>query len=290
MKAGSDRVTVIIPAGDAPDVHRAIASVAGQRDASRIAEVVVVGSGLQEGGYRPTGVRAIHTVCPVTSPVARNIGIRAAATDWLAFLDADCVASPGWLANLMDAAGRGHRVVGGGVAFGGGGYWASVHNVSMLHDFHVSARPGPRRFLPTLNLLVHRDVIARVGVMNESLRRAQDLEWTARMCSAGIELWFEPAALVTHCPARGLRSLWRDYFETGATSYRVRRETANLPGIPRWLNTRSLLRWLSPAIAAAATLRIFGGNASLTRYLPAAPGVWYTKLAWCLGAASACEG
>jgi GT2 family glycosyltransferase len=286
----TDRVTVILPAGDASDVHRAIASVIGQRGAERIAEVVVVGGDWHGDFEGPVRVRLIQTERRVTSPVARNIGIRAANTDWLAFLDADCVASPDWLGSLMDAAYGDRQVIGGGIVFGRGNYWADAHNISMLHDYHVSALAGPRVLLPSLNLLVHREVIERIGVMNESLRRAQDLEWTIRMRSEGIDLWFEPSAMVTHYPARGARSLWRDYFETGSTSYRVRREFTNLMGIPAWLNARRSLRWLSPGIAGAATLRIYAKNRALTKYIYAAPGVWYTKLAWCLGAASECKG
>jgi GT2 family glycosyltransferase len=249
---------------------------------------VVIGGNWHGGADDPVGVRLIQTEHRVTSPVARNIGIRAASTDWLGFLDADCVASPEWLSNLMGAANRDHQVIGGGVAFGKGNYWADVHNVSMLHAYHISAQAGPRVLLPTLNLLVHRDVVERIGGMNESLRRAQDLEWTVRMRSRGVDLWFEPGAVVTHYPTRGTRSLWQDYFETGATSYRVRREFANLMESSAWLNARRSLRWLSPGIAAVATLRIFAENRALASYIYAAPGVWYTKLAWCLGAASAC--
>jgi GT2 family glycosyltransferase len=285
MTVRSDHVTVIIPAGNAPDVRRAVASVVGQQGSERIAEVVVVGGGWNGDAELPVPVRLIRTTRPVTSPVARNIGIHAADTDWLGFLDADCVASPDWLNNLTGAADAAHRVVGGGVAFGQVSYWGSVHNVSMLHDFHVSALAGPRELLPTLNLLVHRSVIELVGVMNEQLRRAQDLEWTVRMRNQGIGLWFEPRARVTHFPARGSRSLWQDYHETGATSVRVRRGSANLDGIPAWIKSRRLLRCLSPGIAAIATFRIFARNKSLAPYVFVAPGVWYTKFAWCFGAA-----
>ena len=281
-----ERVTVIIPARRADPLPRTLASLAAQDDIGALAEVIVVGDGDVNAVEDTLTVRLIRTERPVTSPVARNIGIRAAQGDWIAFLDADCVAVPDWLTRLRQAAAE-HLVVGGGVVFGRGSYWADVHNVSMLHEFHITALAGPRPFLPTLNLLVHRGVIDRVGTMDDALRRAQDLEWTARMRAADVPLWFEPRAVVAHYPARRPGSLWRDYFETGQVSYRVRSGSAGQTGIPRWLAAPWRLRFLSPAIAAAVTFRIFARNGELARYLGTTPGIWFTKLAWCLGAASA---
>ncbi len=286
----SERVSVIIPARDAPLLPQVIASLAAPGNRASIAEVVIVGDGSDalDGSSFPRFVR-IPTPHPVTSPVARNVGIRAARSDWLAFLDADCITEPGWLPALLAAGMAGHPVVGGGVAFGRSSYWADVHNLSMMHDYHVSTPTGERLFLPTLNLLVHRDVIARVGLMNEALRRAQDLEWTARMSRQGIPLWFEPRAIVTHHPVRRLDSLWRDYFEGGRTSFLVRAQRADRMALPPWMHSARLLRALSPAIATAATLRIFVTNRALTSHLLTAPGIWLTKLAWCLGAASGAD-
>ena len=52
----------------------------------------------------------------------------------------------------MQAAEEGHPVVGGGVAFGSVSYWADVHNVSMLHEFHVSTPGGAAAFSAELEL------------------------------------------------------------------------------------------------------------------------------------------
>lgn len=278
-------LSVIIPARDAEFLPHTLASLAKQDKANLLAEVIVVGNGECEAPGAPFAIRLIRTEHPVTSPVARNLGIRAAQTDWLAFLDADCLAAPDWAGRLLMAAEAGHPVVGGGVAFSMTPYWAQVHNVSMLHEFHVSCAAGIRPFLPTLNLLVQRRVISQVGVMDERLRRAQDLEWTLRMSQAGISLWFDPRATVTHYPERRPGSLWRDYYETGQTSRRIRARYA-IDKLPDWFNSPILVRALAPLLAAGLTARIYARHAMLLRHLPAAPGVWFTKLAWCLGAAS----
>lgn len=279
-------LSVIIPARDAEFLPRTLASLAKQDKANLLAEVIVVGDCECEVPTAPFPIRLIRTEHPVTSPVARNIGIRAAHTDWLAFMDADCLAAPDWAGHLLTAAEAGHLVVGGGVAFSMTSYWARVHNVSMLHEFHVSCAAGMRPFLPTLNLLVQRRVISQVGVMDERLRRAQDLEWTLRMNRAGVSLWFEPRAIVTHYPQREPSSLWRDYYETGQTSYRVRTRYATNK-FPAWFASPFLGRTLAPVFALGLTIRIFIRHPALLQHLSSAPGVWLTKLAWCLGAASA---
>lgn len=282
-----ESVSVIIPARRAPLLPRVLASVLAPANGAHLDEVIVISA--EEISFADERVTWLKTDQPQTAPVARNLGIQAAHGEWLAFIDADCLAAPDWLDRLLSAARRGYRVVGGGVEFGRAPYWANVHNVSMLHEFHISAASGPRRFLPTLNLLVHRSVFDGVGGMNEQFRRAQDLEWTARMTAHDIALWFEAAAAVTHCPERTRGSLWRDYRETGKASYQVRARSAEQQPLPHWLNTPMRLRALSPAIAAAVTARIFVQHPTLLKQILTAPGVWFTKLAWCFGAAEAAE-
>jgi glycosyltransferase involved in cell wall biosynthesis len=282
-----DGVSVIIPARHAPLLPRVLESVLSPAHQTQLIEVIVISA--DEVVFGDERVKWLRTDQPQTAPVARNLGIQAAQGEWLAFIDADCLAAPQWLDRLLSAAQRGYRVVGGGVEFGRAAYWGDVHNVSMLHEFHVSAPSGPRRFLPTLNLLVQRSVYDEVGGMNEQFRRAQDLEWTARMTAHGIALWFEADAAVTHCPQRTRGSLWRDYRETGKASYQVRARSIEQQPLPHWLNTSRRLRVLSPIIAAAVTARIYLKRPALLKHLITAPGVWFTKLAWCFGAADAAE-
>jgi glycosyltransferase involved in cell wall biosynthesis len=280
-------VSVIIPARHAPLLSQVVASVLSAAQQVQPIEVIVISA--DEVMLADERVKWLRTDQPQTAPVARNLGIQAAQGEWLAFIDADCLAAPQWLERLLRAAQRGYRVVGGGVEFGRASYWGEVHNVSMLHEFHVSAPSGPRRFLPTLNLLVQRSVFDEVGGMNEQFRRAQDLEWTARMAAQGIALWFEAAAAVAHCPERSRGSLWRDYRETGKASYQVRARSVEQQPLPHWINTPMRLRVLSPIIAAAVTARIFIKRPALLKHFITAPGVWFTKLAWCFGAAEAAQ-
>ena len=90
-------------------------------------------------------------------------------------------------------------------------YWATAYNISMFHEFLPSARGGYRVHLPTANLLVRRQVIDAVGLLDETLPRGQDTDWTARMTEQGYRLRFVPQARVRALPhpPHGARSLAR---------------------------------------------------------------------------------
>lgn len=278
-------VSVIIPCHQPHYVAPMLSSLIDAPNSNYINEIILIGANLPETDWP---VKIIRPIEPVTAPVARNLGLRSAQSEWIAFIDADCEAKPDWLPLMMGAAESGHLVVGGGVVFGKTGFLADAHNVSMLHEFHFSAPSGPRQFLPTLNLLIHRSVYDRTGEMKADLRRAQDLEWTSRMRAQGIPLWFDASAWVVHSPERmSYRQMWRDYYETGRNSYRVRSQEGN--PFPSWLDSSLRLRMLAPFIALASTVRIFIRHPALLCYWPTWPVVWFTKLAWCVGAAHAIQ-
>ena len=68
----------------------------------------------------------------------------------------------------------------------------------MFHEQLASQPREEHHYLPTLNLAMKREVVEKVGPLNEALMRGQDIEWTSRMTHAGIHLFFEPAAIVEH--------------------------------------------------------------------------------------------
>lgn len=99
----SPRVSVIIPARDAEaTLARTLVSVDAQELAEPF-EVIVVDNGARDG------TAAVASTSPVVTRVirrergdgpgaARNAGVAAVSGEILAFLDADCWATPGWLA------------------------------------------------------------------------------------------------------------------------------------------------------------------------------------------------
>jgi GT2 family glycosyltransferase len=282
-------VSIIIPSLNSRTVSGVVDALSAQTCAEVIQEILVVG--LDELGLirDDPRVRFHSTGKPVCAAAARNWGLHLAQSDLLIVLDSDCFPATDWLARLLDCYAQGERVVSGSIAFEEANYWTLVDNLSLFHEFMPDQAAGVRRFLPTANLLFDHRVIEASGEMDESFPGAagEDVDWTLRMRQAGFRLYFEPVAQVIHRPARAaprdvLRHFWRSGRNMGRVRWQYRDEfkTPRAGGHPFWLVA------LSPVVGLWATLRMFGGDRYLLRYLHTAPAIWLTKVVWCLGAAS----
>lgn len=113
----SPAVSVIIPARDAaPTLSRTLTAL-GSQDFAAPFEVVVVDDGSRDQTaalakrFEPL-VRLIRTEHSEGPGAARNRGVSAARGEVLAFTDADCAPTPGWLAEGVDAIARSELVQG----------------------------------------------------------------------------------------------------------------------------------------------------------------------------------
>ncbi len=279
-------VSVIIPNLDSPTVDRTVRAVLAQRGLAIAPEIIVVG---RDGPGRLAGldgVRLLLTGGPRYPGAARNLGIAVAVGEVLAFTDADCEPEPDWLAAHMARQAAGSTVVGGAVLYDADSYWTLADNLSMFHESDAALPAGPRPYLPTLNLSVHRRAVEAAGLMDPDLRCGEDLDWTIRLAVAGHRPFFEPAARVWHRPSRGdWRAVWAHWRQSGSWMVGVRRRHRGVLSAPAWLAHPALVRLLSPGIALVATARLFGPGGPGRRHWRTLPAVYLTKLAWCSGAA-----
>ena len=142
----------------------------------------------------------------------RNIGIREAKGEAIAFIDGDAVASKDWLKNIKKAFEKSGAVGVGGVdllpeesedkakAIGlvmtsplarGGRLNPSTQHAMMEKERYVE-------HIPTCNLCLKKEIFDKVGMFDESFVKGQDLELNFRIVKAGYKLFYSPSIKVIH--------------------------------------------------------------------------------------------
>lgn len=278
--------SIIIPNLHSPMIDQTIESVLAQKT-DRPFEIIVVGMDKWDLVEKYPQVKFIKTEHPVGAAEARNTGIKVAQGEWLIFIDSDCIADENWIENLVHAFNQGWLVVGGGVKTPLKPFFILVYNLSMFHAQLSTQERKTVKFLPTLNLAVKREVVEKVGTLDEMLLRGQDVDWTARMSLAGYDLLFEPQAAILHIPARTDLPTLRDYFhKSGYYMIQVRHRYPQIFKTTAIFKQVWFYRWFAPVIAAMTTFKIMLHSKEVRMHYKTIPYIFLLKLSWCYGAAA----
>ncbi len=151
---------------------------------------------------------------------ARNAGVRAAKHPVIAFIDADCIASPNWLRRLVP------RLDDPAVGAAGGRI-AAVRPCNAIEEFGESLHDQSAAielykppYAITANWASRRSVLLEIA-FDETLRRCEDCDLSYRMLQAGYRLVYESDALVYQRNRSTMRELAREGFQNGFYSIPV---------------------------------------------------------------------
>lgn len=198
-------VTLVIPVRDnASGVRRLLTAVRGLR-------VVVVDDGSQTP-LEQVDLADVHSDVQVLRharsrgpAAARNTGMAACNTDYVAFLDSDVVPRRGWLEALL-----GHfcdpavalvapRIVGLREPDSLVGRYEAVRSSLDLGLREAPVVPyGTVSYVPSAAIICRRSVLKEVGGFDETLRSGEDVDLCWRLIESGARLRYEPIALVAH--------------------------------------------------------------------------------------------
>jgi mycofactocin system glycosyltransferase len=192
---------------------------------------------------------------------ARNTGLRAAGTELVALVDADCRVEAGWsdgLAALLAANSRlaiaGPRVRSSSDGSILGSY-ESRH--SPLDHGSLPSLVGPGRrigYLPAAALVVRRTAILDLGGFDESMRFGEDVDLVWRVGAAGGLVRYVPTVEVEHEPRHSVSALaaQRRGYGSSAAALETRHPGAVSPlraSATAYMSWAAALRGPRPAVA-----------------------------------------
>jgi mycofactocin glycosyltransferase len=249
-------VTVIIPVRDnAFGLNRLVRALRGMR-------IVVV----DDGSVMPVKAEDFDgTYCNVTvlrhgrskgPSAARNTGLAACETDFVAFLDSDVVPRRGWLEALL-----GHfcdpsvalvapRIVGLQEPENLVARYEAVRSSLDLGHREAPVVPyGTVSYVPSAAIICRRTAINDVGGFDETLKSGEDVDLCWRFIEAGARLRYEPIALVGHDHRTQLREWFvrKAFYGTSAAPLAVRHPGKTAPLV---ISGWTLLAWTLMAMGS----------------------------------------
>ncbi|KZS72382.1 mycofactocin system glycosyltransferase [Mycobacterium kansasii] len=259
-------VTVVIPVRDnISGVRRLVASLRGLR-------VIVVDDGsacpveLEDFSGARCAIEVLHHPRSKGPAAARNTGLAACATDFVAFLDSDVAPRRGWLEALL-----GHfcdptvalvapRIVGMAQSENLVARYEAVRSSLDLGLREAPVLPhSPVSYVPSAAIICRVAALRDVGGFDESLHSGEDVDLCWRLIEAGARLRYEPIALVAHDHRTQLRD-WvarKAFYGGSAAPLAVRHPDKTAPlVISGWALTAWILMSLGTGLSQLASLVI----------------------------------
>jgi mycofactocin system glycosyltransferase len=259
-------VTVVIPVRDnAIGVRRLVTSLRGLR-------VIVVDDGsscpieLEDFAGAHCAIEVLHHVRNRGPAAARNTGLAACTTDYVAFLDSDVAPRRGWLEALL-----GHfcdptvalvapRIVGSEQSENVIARYEAVHSSLDLGLREAPVLPHSSvSYVPSAAIVCRTSAIREVGGFDETMHSGEDVDLCWRLVETGARLRYEPIALVAHDHRTELRR-WvarKAFYGGSAAPLSVRHPDKTAPVvISGWALAAWILVSIGSGIAQLASLVI----------------------------------
>ncbi len=257
------QLSVVIPSyRSKQSIVECLKALMDQSLARQFYEVIVVDSSddgtevlIQE---RFPSVRLTHLKEKTLPGEARNHGVKQAVGEYIAFMDADCVADSGLLQGMLDTLSHTEFAgVGGAVKNGTPGSLAGwVEYILSFKEFTPKAPQRVTRHIPTCNLTLRKNIFERYGLFPTDFFPGEDAVFNWKLSRGGERFLFDPKLQVTHLNRTGFQQVLMHQYRYGR-AFAITRNRFPMPGrifvtfpllslgIPmvRWISVLSKLRW-----------------------------------------------
>lgn len=279
-------ISVIIPAYNAAaTVAACLGSLRRQRDAPSF-EIVVADSSTDGTAAIVAGrfpdVRLLTSRTRRFPGDARNLGVAAARGHLLAFLDADCLAAPDWLARIAVAHRAPDPAIGGTVA--NANPRSYVGWASYFCEFSQWMPPvGPRRMveIPTCCLSLKRWAFDAYGPFRAGTY-CSDTAFHWKLGRAGHRPLLDPTIRVAHVNRVRLAAFLAHEPEHGRAFATVR-ATEHAWSTQRRIGYAALTPLLPPLLFGRMLRRVLAGRGYARRFIVVSPLVALGLAAWSYG-------
>lgn len=211
-------VSVIVPAYNAEkDIAKLIESLLELDYPKELLEIIIVDNNSNDQTKKTVKqypVKLLEEKNIQSSYAARNKGIRNAKSEIIAFIDSDCVATPQWIKEGVNAfVPESADLVGGKVEFtysenSAAELFDSITNMQVKFNIKESA------VAKTANLFVKSSLFDKIGMFPYWVKSGGDVQWTGKATQNGFSLIYTPGAIVKH-PARSLTALIKKQYRVG---------------------------------------------------------------------------
>ena len=221
-------ISIVIPVLDrAGELGRCLHSIGAIDYPQEKLQVIVVDDGSRDDSAavaRRLGATVVSSGGVRRGPAAaRNVGAAVAGGEILAFIDSDCTASSGWLAELVPVfrdpkiAAVGGMVEGMCSACAVDRYEAVMSSLSLGSRERFGNSGDDTFYLPSCNLLVRRQVFLSVDGFEDSMHVGEDVDLTWRLRDAGWTIAYLPAGNIKHEHRSTLRRFMSRRFDYGTS-------------------------------------------------------------------------
>ncbi len=162
----------------------------------------------------------------------RNVGVAAATTEFVAFIDSDAFPHKDWLSSAIETL-KNDKTAG---MIGG----PNISPLTQQHqrnlvgmatkswlvagkwNFYKSEKSSARYCdnLPSCNLVLRKQLFEQLNGMNEALEVGEDTDFCARMIASGYRVYFNPKTIVYHYD-REIAAYFRQRMVRGAGVYEL---------------------------------------------------------------------
>jgi glycosyltransferase involved in cell wall biosynthesis len=210
-----EKVSLYIPCYNSEKfIEECLDSVTGQ--SYSLDEIIIIDDASADRTVEIASDYPVRIICNKKNEglaACRNIALKEARNDFVACLDADCVADPQWLRLLMqcfvsdDIAAAGGRLI-ERYSLTAADKWRSTH---MPQHWGTEFMENPP-FLYGNNAVFNKRFFAKFGFYNENLRiNYEDVDLSNRIYDCGLRLIYNPAAVVQHLKRDSISSVISSY-------------------------------------------------------------------------------